>query len=136
MYSIIKKIINKFKSRKEFDAYWCFRNEYKKPELVRLSKIEYFTYEKHDPNAIYLVAGEYNEGKDDGLWWSGNNVLKVIGDYDRLRKGDYVLVENKNQEWKIDRIKAAGYPSLPDILESGYLPGINCWIIGKIDHKI
>lgn len=138
MCSIIKKIIHKFNIRKGFDAYWCFMNEYRKPELIILSKTAYFTREEHDPNAIYLLAREYNPGdeSEDCMWWSGNAVLKVVGDYDRLRKGDYVLVENQFNEWKIDRIKAAGYPSLPDLLESGDLPGINCWIIGKIDHKI
>lgn len=114
------------------EAYFVSMNEYTYPVKIRLSKKDYLTAGRKLRDAIYFVAMEYNPGEDDSLWWPKQAVLRVRPDYDRLRKGDYVVLCDDQDRIRIAQVKSSGYPSLPDIFDGGELVGITHDIVGKV----
>ena len=114
------------------EAYFVSMNEYKYPVKVKLDKKSYLTNGRKLRDAIYFVAMEYNPETENSLWWPKQAILRVRPDYNRLRRGDYVILCDSQDRIRIAKVKASGYPSMPDLFDGDELVGITHDIVGKI----
>lgn len=69
---------------------------------------------------------------DNGDMWKSGDLLVVKFDYDRLRRGDYTVLVNNNDEISVSKVTAPGWPSFPDLFDKNETVGITHWIVGKV----